>query len=316
MKEKYRKIISNFKGKKIAVLGDSMLDEFIFGRVERISPEAPVPVVTVERKEYRPGGAANVWRNLRDLGARAFLFSVVGDDREGEILKEMLSDALFIVEKERPTTLKTRIIAQHQQVVRVDRESTREIKNETAEKLIAELLSTQVEGVIISDYEKGVISAHLLKNLLPALKDRIPVFVDPKLKNFRLYRPVFMIKPNQKEVSALAGRRINSIEDLKKVGKEIKKELQPRVLCITMGEKGMLLFTDEQVKHIPSRALEVFDVTGAGDTVISVFALSYLAGASVEEAAELANYAASVVIRKIGTSSLFPEELISSVEEM
>ncbi len=317
MKEKLLEVIENFRGRRIGVLGDCMLDEFVFGRVERISPEAPVPVVLVERKEYRPGGAANVWRNLKDLGAEALLFSVIGKDREGEILASMMDSSTLVEDPDRPTTVKTRIIAQNQQVVRVDRETTLPLNDKLAERLARLVAESDIEGLIISDYEKGAITPLLLSKLLPALREKgVPVFVDPKIKNFRLYRKVFMIKPNLKETSALVGKKLNDLEEIKEAGLKLMEWVEPEIMCITMGAKGMMLFSDDKISHIPSRALEVFDVTGAGDTVIAVFALSSLSGASPEEAAELANFAASVVIRKVGTSSLLPQELISAVKDM
>jgi len=317
-------IIDRFSGLKALVVGDLMLDHFIWGSVSRISPEAPVPVVEVTRDSEMPGGAGNVAANMASLGADVFLAGLLGDDEAGDRLLARLSGLGTIRTdhtvraQERTTSVKTRIIAQHQQMVRFDRESKGEPHPDIQKQLWQriEAVLPEAKCIVVSDYAKGVVSARLFQKLLPAAKKRgIPVIVDPKIENFGLYRNVTCITPNQNEALGGAGRHhLKSEEDLLDVGRKLIKKLNLKSLLITRGERGMTLFERAKTPvHIPTRAREVFDVTGAGDTVIGTLALALAAGAPARVAAELANYAAGIVVGKIGTASVTQDELRKAV---
>lgn len=312
------KIIEKFYEPSILVLGDVILDQYIWGRVDRICPEAPVPVVEVERESMMLGGAANVVNNLSSLGAKVSLCGVVGADPSAQEIKKRLQelDASaegLIVEPGRPTSTKTRIVAGHQQVVRFDHETKAVILPATTRK-IYEFLETNWESfqaIIISDYAKGVIDEGLLQKILKLNRQKPKLIcVDPKEKNMGLYKGVSLITPNKKEAAFAAGQVIESEEDLIKAGQKIIQKLQCENLVITLGSEGMALFkrSGEFIK-IPTFAREVFDVSGAGDTVVSVLTLALACGAALSEAVALANFAAGVVVGKIGTASVTPEEL-------
>jgi len=322
-KIKLQQIINRFKDKKLLVIGDLILDEFIWGRVRRISPEAPVPVVEVEKESLRLGGSANVVNNLKALGCHVALCGVVGRDINGErlqnILQEMDVDCSGVVVKEdRPTAIKTRVIAQHQQIVRFDRESPKPI-SEYSLNMIIDYIKNGMEGidaVIISDYAKGVISERLLSEIIPVMRKKgIPVAVDPKPANFSFYRDVSVITPNHHEAAEAAGTGTESEEELIRTGRILLERQDAEAILITRGENGMSLFEKNgEITHIPTMAKDVYDVTGAGDTVISTMALAIASGATMKEAAVMANHAAGIVVGKLGTATTSIEELMHAME--
>lgn len=317
-------IFPHLKDRKLLVIGDIMIDKYIWGDVSRISPEAPVPVVEVKTEEIRLGGAANVAANVRSLGGDAILMGVVGDDTLAERLAEDLvrlgiDGNATIIDRGRPTTIKTRVIAGSQQIVRFDRESAEEISGGNLTKLIknAEERLNEVDGLIISDYGKGVISAAFLKWLIPkALQLKKIIAVDPKENHFSLYRGVTVITPNHKEAGNAWGRAIKTEEDLDAAGFGLLSEIGGGAVLITRGSGGMRLFEQGRPPvQINTVAREVFDVVGAGDTVVSALAMALAAGASLEEAARISNYAASVVVGKKGTATLTLKELERALKE-
>ncbi len=281
-------ILERFKQSRIVVIGDLMLDQFIWGDVSRISPEAPVPVVLVERESCMPGGAANVACNISALDGQAMLSGVIGDDVWGNVLKKQLKKTIdvsgVVVDKKRQTALKTRIVARHQQVVRVDREVLREISRGVSEEIVAFVRknAAAIQGVIIEDYGKGVIHPFLLKEVVGfARKHKLIVTVDPKEEHFSYYRGVTCLTPNQHEAEKAAGMAIVDMPSLLCAGKKMLKKFDSAAVLITRGEHGMCLFEKgRKPVHIPTRAQEVFDVSGAGDTVIAAFTLALASGAN------------------------------------
>jgi len=314
--------VEKFRGRRILVLGDLMLDRFVWGAVSRISPEAPVPVVEVKKEDTCLGGAANVAANIRSLGGIPVPVGVLGDDAEGRCLREefqTLGSPLggLVIDKGRPTSVKTRIIAHHQQVCRTDREDksalSSVIQGRVAEKFRAALRA--VDAVIVSDYAKGLISPSLLRQTLPLAKSAQKIVcVDPKMKDFSAYRPATIITPNTTETESASGIAIAQNRDLVRAGKKILSGSGIEHLLVTRGEEGMALFErGAGIAYIPTVAREVFDVTGAGDTVISTLTLSLVAGLSILESAILSNFAAGIVVGKLGTASVAPSELIAAI---
>jgi D-beta-D-heptose 7-phosphate kinase/D-beta-D-heptose 1-phosphate adenosyltransferase len=324
--ERAKSIADDFAGKRVIVLGDMMLDEFIWGRVRRISPEAPVPVVEVDRHTLALVGAGNVVSNLVRLGAGVTSIGVLGDDADADRLRGALvelgvSPVNLVVDSARPTTVKTRIIAHNQQVVRADRESSTRI-GASVEERVAQSFRRAIEGadaVVVSDYGKGLLTPGLLANVLTTAKELgMIVCLDPKMRNFVHYQPVTVITPNNQEAAEASGIPIDDEQSLILAGRELLGSIDARAVLITRGEEGMALFTrggadGALVTHIPTVAREVYDVTGAGDTVIATLALALAGGASVEEAAVLANHAAGVVVGKVGTASLTRDELLAAI---
>jgi D-beta-D-heptose 7-phosphate kinase/D-beta-D-heptose 1-phosphate adenosyltransferase len=317
-----RRLLEAMQGKKVLVLGDVMLDEFLWGRVARISPEAPVPVVEVTRHSFHLGGAGNVAHNVRALGGEAVLAAVIGRDVAGDRIRESLEvagvgAALALADGDRPTTVKTRIVAHHQQVVRADRERSDDIPR-ALEDALFEQVARALPGcgaLVLSDYQKGVVTPRLMSAVLGlARRRRVPVLVDPKVRHFRLYRRVALVTPNQKEAEEASGIAIRTDRDLRAAGERILKVLGCGAVLITRGEQGMSLFpAGGRAVHLPTTAREVFDVTGAGDTVIATVGLALGAGASLAEAAMLANHAAGVVVGKLGTATAAPAEVLAKV---
>jgi D-beta-D-heptose 7-phosphate kinase/D-beta-D-heptose 1-phosphate adenosyltransferase len=317
-------ILGEFSSRRILIVGDVMLDEYIWGRASRISPEAPVPVVEVERESLRLGGAGNVVSNLVSLGALPFAVGVIGrDEASDRLLAEMESlgvDSSGLVrDRSRRTTMKTRIIAQHQQVVRADRETRLPVSEETAQEVLAALwqrLGDDADGLIVSDYDKGTITPFILKHALQAAREtRRPVFLDPKVRNFRHYTPVTLLKPNQREAEQVTGIEIADDESLVAAGRKIIEMVGCEHLLVTRGEHGMALFSvDGGISQIPTVAHEVYDVTGAGDTVMAMLSLAMTSGGTPLEAAVLANYAASIVVAKVGTATASREEVLTAIE--
>ncbi|TBR19173.1 D-glycero-beta-D-manno-heptose-7-phosphate kinase [bacterium] len=318
-------LLDRFPKRRIVVLGDLMLDQFVRGKVGRISPEAPVPVVQVVEETWMPGGAGNVCCNLAALGASVSLVSALGDDAAGrQLLGELrargMDTAGIVHDAARVTTQKCRVVAEHQQVVRFDRETVQAlsapIQRELAAKLKTEV--ARADALLISDYGKGVVTRAMVRAALSAAhRHGVPVLVDPKVEHFRLYRGADCITPNTSE--AWGGMRQSpkpGEEAVRALGRRIVKTLRLKSLLITRSEKGMSLFeASGAVRHIPARAREVFDVTGAGDTVVSVMALALASKARPYEAALLANAAAGIVVGKLGTAVTTREELRAALRE-
>jgi len=317
-----RTLVAAFGSRKILVLGDAMLDEFVWGHVARVSPEAPVPVVEVTGESFHAGGAANVAANVRALGGRAILVGIVGDDDAGGRIRAALSasgvEARLTTESGRRTTVKTRIVAHHQQIVRADREDTGEAPPQVVRAVEESIRKALPEcaALIVSDYQKGVVSPALMRFLLPlARRRRVPVLVDPKVRHFSLFRGVRVITPNQGEAEQATGVPIRTEADLLEAGRRIVSSLRCDAALITRGEHGMSLFErGRRPVHIPTAAREVFDVTGAGDTVVATLSVALAAGASLREAATLANHAAGIVVGKVGTATASAQELLESFE--
>jgi rfaE bifunctional protein kinase chain/domain len=318
------KILKGFAKVSILVVGDIMMDRFIWGKVSRISPEAPVPVVLVEKETFLLGGAANVVNNIHSLGGKVSLCGVVGDDETGQKIINKLTEmgvgihGIF-VEQGRQTTVKTRIIAHQQQLVRIDRETTDHLNTSTFRNL-SEFLKRNVEGyhgVILSDYGKGLLTRELIRSTIRrATEAKKFVLADPKLKNFFLYKGATVVTPNTAEASVASGIPIDDFSSLRKAGKILLKRLRCNVLVITRGEEGMAIFEPHQEPFlVPTVAKEVYDVTGAGDTVLGTMALALGAGAKVIDAANLANFAAGIVVAKVGTATVHQEELMKVIRE-
>ena len=309
--------LPKFSRARILVVGDVMLDEFVWGRVSRISPEAPVPVVWVQSESFMPGGAANVASNIRALGGQVSVVGLVGDDRWAELLTSELAERKVgtegIVQANRPTTVKTRVIAHHQQVVRVDREQREPLPPSVIKRLIDAVAKRikDIDAVVIEDYGKGVITRQLLESVIPlARSHRKIITVDPKEEHFELYEGVTALTPNRAEAGQAVGRELESDADVQRAGRDIVERLSCQGALITLGEDGMWLFTQDRLEHrIPTVAQEVFDVAGAGDTVIATFTLALASGATMAQAAFLANYAAGIVVGKLGVAVASPDEL-------
>ena len=314
--------IARFAGQTLAVLGDCMVDRYLWGRVDRISPEAPVPVVEIERESVMLGGAGNVAANLLALGATARLIGAIGDDAEGELLRRAFAGRgvdtrSVITDATRPTTVKTRVIAHAQQVVRTDRESRADLSGAAQEALLR-ALERELDGcagLIVSDYGKGVVNAAALGRALEIARARgIAVSVDPKESHIDAYRGVRLLTPNQHEAGAIQGRRVTDEPSLLEVGWGLRQRLDAEAVLITRGAGGMSLFERSgRLTHLPTVARDVYDVTGAGDTVVSVAALALAAGAEAPLACHLANHAAGVVIREVGTACCTPDQLRASL---
>lgn len=320
-KQKLISFIDKFEGKEIIVIGDVMLDHFVKGSVSRISPEAPVPVVNVEKEDFVAGGAGNVAVNLAVLGAKPALVSVVGQDIKGSILAQFLKDKgvntdYITIDSARPTTQKVRIVAERQQVVRVDRESKAKLTPQTAKICMQNFKRAlkKAKGVVMSDYGKGMLSDHNIHEIIALCNaKKIPVCVDPKIDNFLKYKNITCMTPNTKE--AWEGMGLPPKKDEKAIldlGKKILKALKAKSILITRSAEGMSLFeqgTKIKTTTIRATAKEVFDVTGAGDTVISVLTLALACGATLQEAAYIANEAAGLVVAKLGTACVSPKEI-------
>lgn len=317
-KQQLKKVLESLKGKKVLVLGDLMVDEYIWGKTSRISPEAPVPVVEVGSQTYVLGGASNVANNICSLGGQVCMAGVVGADATGERLKKELADKEIdiqgvLVDTSRPTTLKTRVIAHNQQVVRVDREEKSFLSQEMEEKLISYLKNKiqEVDALIISDYGKGVITPQVSSQVIALAREYGKVIaVDPKGTDYSKYQGATILTPNKKETETALNTNLDPEEKLVTGGKKLLADLALDSLLVTRGEQGMSLFQKEQeVFHIPAVTSKVYDVTGAGDTVISTLVLALAAGATLKEATVLSNYAAGVVVKKVGTSTVTIEEI-------
>lgn len=323
MISKYKDIIQGFSGRRLAVIGDSMLDRFLWGRVDRISPEAPVPVVRLEKETVKLGGAANVAANIRALGAEVTLCGIWGPDEAGGQMKSILADrgidASGMVETpDRPTTIKTRIIAHNQQVVRTDREDDRPLDNAILEELISRVESMgPVDGYVLSDYGKGMLTNEALKAFIGmAQAGDKPIVVDPKKGDYSQYHGVTSLTPNQKEAEQACALSIVDGQSLAKAGSRLLDRTAAKAVLITRGEHGMALFEAEgQAHHLPTEATNVYDVTGAGDTVIAVYTTALAGGAFFADAASLANHAAGIAVRELGTAAVTAEQLSHVLDE-
>ena len=315
-KERLLEIIGNFRKVKMAVIGDLMIDDYIIGNVERISPEAPVPVVSVKEERFVLGGAGNVINNLATLGVKTYCYGVIGDDIDGDRLKKSLkllgvNTEGLIRSEDRPTIVKRRILGGNQQLLRIDWEDPTNINGILEETILSNLKENieNIDAIILSDYDKGVLTERVAKEAIKlARKYGKIVTVDPKPSNIMNYVKASSMTPNKKE--ALECAKLPKGTDIDTVGTTIREKLQLDNLLLTRSEEGVSLYDSEWVANIPTFAKEVYDVTGAGDTVISVYTLAKAAGASWTEAARIANTAAGVVVGKIGTSTVTKEEII------
>jgi len=312
-------------GKTVLVVGDVILDRYLWGRATRVSPEAPVLVVDVERDELRLGGAANVAHNVRALGASPLLCGLLGSDSAADDCARLLLDrevdpgSGIVRDERRRTTLKTRIIAHQQQVLRADEESREPVSGGARDALWQriEAALSRADAVVVSDYGKGVVTPELVERLLPEVARRgTPTAVDPKEENFFRYRGVTVITPNVAEASQAWGRRLRDSDALLEAGFGLRERLQSRSVLITRGEEGMSLFTEDGHTHFATRAREVYDVTGAGDTVVAAMGAALAAGATLPEACVLANHAAGLVVAHVGTAVATRNELIGSLEDL
>ena len=321
-KKKALEIIANFPSSGVLVVGDVMVDHFIWGKVARMSPEAPVPVVDVQKASVMLGGCANVLNTIYAMGGQVFVAGVIGADDVGKGLIKQLKErdidtGGIIVEKGRPTTLKTRIVAHGQQIVRFDQESRKPIPRASCNKILAYVKSLRgkIGAIVISDYSKGVVSRALIEGIKSIVGDsKIFLCVDPKQSDFSIYAGTHVITPNHHEAQRAAGMEIISGDDLLTLGGMLLAKFDFQALLVTRGEEGMSLFEKGRKidhTHFPAQAKEVYDVTGAGDTVIGVLALALAAQANLKEATSLANHAAGIVVGKVGTSTVSREELIS-----
>lgn len=322
----YTKIIQSFKNKKVLVIGDLILDRYLFGKVSRISPEAPVPIVDVVSESFLLGGSANVANNIIALGGKATVSGIIGKGSAGRVLQDLLVENGIgtdgVLEDKRPTTVKTRVIAHNQQVVRFDKEERKKLEGKSLTALMTYLQKAVPEhdAVIISDYKKGVISAAIVGAIVKYAKpSNTFVAVDPKVGHFHFYKNVSLITPNLMEASQGSGVEIRDEKSLLKAGKALLDRLGCKSVLITRSEDGMSLFKKPagsravSVEHFPTFAKKVFDVTGAGDTVIATFALAIAAGATLEQATVIANHAAGIVVGEVGTATASPERLLSAL---
>jgi D-glycero-beta-D-manno-heptose-7-phosphate kinase len=317
-----RQYIDRFPQASVLVVGDLILDHYVMGRVTRISPEAPVPVVHVESESLRLGGAANVFNNILALGGKADLCGVIGADESGRLLMKELGTKRsgrggVVIDQDRPTTRKSRVIAHNQQIVRYDVEGRQEIKA-TLQRRILQYIDSRMRElscIVVSDYAKGVVSASLMAEITRVASLRkVPVVVDPKVEHFGFYKGVTVITPNHHEATQAAGVHGDDDQTINEAGIRIRQRLGCQSVLITRGEKGMSLYEADGVSsHLPTQAQQVYDVTGAGDTVIGTLALALSTGAGIKTGAILANYAAGIVVGMVGTATVTPEQLSESL---
>lgn len=311
-----------FDGKRIAVIGDMMLDGYFWGDVKRISPEAPVPVLEVEDEFFRFGGAANVAFNILTLGGIPVPVGVIGNDTYGNIFSSLIKEKKMehdgiIIDNERPTTTKTRVIANNQHVVRIDKESKAYINNKIETKILSyvETNLSKLDGIILQDYNKGILTPSLITKIISlANKKNILITVDPKFDNFFEYKNVTVFKPNRKETETVLGIRIKDDKDISSAGRNLLQKLNSKYVLLTLGEAGIAVFEDgDKERRMPTKARKVADVSGAGDTVISTLTIGLAAGANIYEACFLANYAAGIVCGEVGIVPIEKEILFETV---
>jgi D-beta-D-heptose 7-phosphate kinase/D-beta-D-heptose 1-phosphate adenosyltransferase len=311
-------ILKNFKNQKVLVVGDLILDQYVRGNVSRISPEAPVPIVDVTDIDFSLGGAANVADNIVSLGGKATVTGVVGNDVPAETLKGLFHTKginFIAVEDKRPTTVKTRVIAHSQQVVRFDQEDRQKISGRSLKRLInfMEELIPRHDAVIVSDYKKGAVTKDVMRAII-SISGKKFVAVDPKVGHFHLYKGVSLVTPNLKEASEGVGIKITDEKSLLRTGVKLIRKLGCKAVLLTRGKDGMSLFQDGMLIHIPTIAKEVYDVTGAGDTAIAAFVLAHAAGASMEESAIISNHSSGIVVEKVGTATTTQARLRQSIK--
>lgn len=314
-------LLERAKDRRIAVIGDAMLDVYLRGDVERISPEAPVPVVRVRERRYALGGAANVAQNVAAIGAECDLVAAIGNDAGGETLRDMMqaidADPSSLVVVSRPTTTKTRIVARAQQVVRVDEEEDVDLEGEEVDRVLKAVTASiaQSHAVVLEDYNKGVLVARVIQEAIAAAKQReLPIIVDPKYKNFFHYRGATIFKPNRRELEAALGAAVD-LEHPDTLPQTLRR-LGVEHLLLTLGERGMALISPEgEVMRVPTVAREVYDVVGAGDTVTAYLAAVLAAGGTTVEAAVIANYAAGVEVGKLGAATVSPDEVLDAYDD-
>jgi rfaE bifunctional protein kinase chain/domain len=324
MIDKIRAIQSLNTKPTILVIGDLMVDHYIIGGATRLSPEAPVPIVNVKKETYTLGGAGNVVQNLVSLGAKVTVAGVIGDDASASQVIDILTEEgvethTIIKDSSRPTTVKTRVLAGSHQLVRVDREVTDAVSLAIEDELIGKLAAyiAQADMVVLSDYNKGLFSPSLTqKVIIEANKHGKKVVIDPKGLNYEKYKGAFIIKPNRKELAEAAKtEKINSLESLKQAAKVIFEQTGTEYIVVTLSEEGMVILSELTHKLLPVKATEVFDVTGAGDTVLATMAYFIACGLSIEEACELANHAAAIVIRQVGSATTTIDEIIKDMQK-
>jgi len=318
-----QKLKKNFKGKKIAVIGDMMLDCYFWGEVKRISPEAPVPVVEVDNEFYRFGGAANCALNISRLSGVPVPVGIIGKENYGSIFLSLLDEASIdasgiLVDDSRPTTAKTRVIADSQHVVRIDKESKEYISAETQKKILEYLEShfKSLHGIILQDYNKGMLPPKLIQKIISLVnKHNILITVDPKFNNFFSYKNVTVFKPNRKEAGDILGMQIKTDADVTAAGKKLLSKLNAKYVLLTLGEGGIAVFEKGKEYRMPTKARKVADVSGAGDTVISTLTMALAAGANILEASYLANYAGGLVCEEVGIIPIELDKLFQTVGE-
>ena len=322
-KNRASEILRTLRERKVLVLGDVMLDEFVWGDVTRISPEGPVPVVDVRRESVHLGGAANVLANLIALGAHGRVVGVIGNDYAGDRLREELrrldsaGDVGVIVDDSRRSTTKTRIVAHSQLVVRADRESRGPVSSQLEQQIIEHVKEglAEAHAFVVSDYDKGVVTPAILREVLPFAYERVPVLIDPKLRNFNAYRPATLVTPNHLEALRMSDTEDHSDDGSHEAARIIRKKLGCDAVLITRGDRGMMLLeAGAQPVYVKTAAREVYDVTGAGDTVIAALAGALACGATMLEAAAFANHAAGIVVGKVGTATATADELIATLD--
>lgn len=323
LKSRLNELSKNFDGKKVAVVGDMMLDSYFWGDVKRISPEAPVPVVEIDDEFFRFGGAANVALNILSLGGIPLPLGVIGNDNDGRIFsnlieKEGIDSTGIIIDKSRPTTAKARVIAGKQHIVRIDKESKQNINKKTEDKLLESFKNEldSIDAIILQDYNKGVLTPRLIESIIGiAKKNKITITVDPKFNNFFKYTDVTVFKPNRKETEDVLAAKLFNDEEINKAGHKLLEKLNSKYVLLTLGEKGIALFQKGKKKEIriPTKARKVSDVSGAGDTVISTLTIALASGAKIDEAAYLANYAGGLVCEEVGIVPIVKEKLFQTV---
>jgi rfaE bifunctional protein kinase chain/domain len=320
--ERINEIEKKFTAKTIAIIGDMMLDGYLWGDVTRVSPEAPVPVVEIDNEFFRFGGAANVALNISSIGGNPLPVGLIGNDRDGKMFLSLMdnadlnSDGIFI-DKERPTTTKTRVIAGKQHVVRIDKESKDSIKSEFEQNIIEFLRSNiiNIDAIILQDYNKGVLTENIIQTTIEIANENNKIItVDPKFINFRKYKNATIFKPNKKESEDILGIRIVTDKDITHAGKELLKLLNAKFVLLTLGDKGLALFQNgvEEIR-IPTKARKVADVSGAGDTVIATITYALACGATIEEAAYIANYAGGLVCEEVGIVPIERDKLFNTL---
>jgi rfaE bifunctional protein kinase chain/domain len=320
--KRIKELKHNFDGKRIAVIGDMMLDGYYWGDVKRVSPEAPVPVLEVEEEFFRFGGAANVALNIATLGGIPIPIGVIGDDNFGAIFSSLLNESKIsaygiLIDESRPTTTKTRVIADSQHVVRIDKESKEYLNSKVEGELYdyVKKIINDLDGIILQDYNKGVLSESLITKIVSEANEMNKLItVDPKFDNFWSYKNVTVFKPNRKETEEKLGFRIRTPKDVSFAGSKLLEKLNAQYVLLTLGEEGIAVFKKgKEEKRMPTKARKVADVSGAGDTVISTLTLSLAAGADILEASYLANYAGGIVCGEVGIVPVDKEKLFATI---